>query len=203
MAYRGLLVGLGNPGRQYEYTRHNIGFRVLESFCQRMAAEAQARGRKAAQALLFDIRYGDDLWLAACPQTFMNLSGKSVAVLSRVHGFLPEQILVIHDELDLVPGTVRFKRGGGLAGHNGLRSIASDIGSRDFFRLRLGIGRPSPGREVASYVLTGFSPAEQAVVQEMIDRAVFALQEYLEKGIEQAMQVVHGGALAGAEKIRS
>ena len=200
MAYYGLLVGLGNPGRQYEYTRHNIGFRVVERFCQHMAAQPQNRGRKAAQALLFEVRFGDGLWLVACPQTFMNLSGKTVAVLSRVHGFVPEQILVIHDELDLVPGTVQFKRGGGLAGHNGLRSIAGDIGSRDFFRLRLGIGRPASGSEVASYVLADFPSAQRELVTEMVDRAVLALQEYMEKGMEEAMQVVHGGSLSGKKR---
>ncbi len=200
MAYCGLLVGLGNPGRQYERTRHNIGFRVVECFCQRFAAQPLLRGRKAAQAFLFEVRWGNGLWLVACPQTFMNLSGKTVAVLSRVHGFVPEQILVIHDELDLAPGTVRFKRGGGLAGHNGLKSIASDIGSRDFFRLRLGIGRPASGSEVAAYVLAGFPPSQEREVEDMIDRAALALQAYLEKGMEQAMQVVHGASLFEEKK---
>ena len=193
MAYRGLLVGLGNPGKQYEYTRHNLGFSALLSFCKNQAAEPLLRGRKSAQALLFDVRFGSDLWLSVCPQTFMNRSGLSVAAILRNQHFLPEQILVIHDELDLPLGTVRLKRGGGLAGHNGLRSIADALGSRDFLRLRLGIGRPVGGSDVADYVLAHFRPEEKFFVQKMLADADFALQKYLENGIDYAMQLVHTG----------
>ncbi len=191
MAYRGLLVGLGNPGKQYEHTRHNLGFSALLSFCENRSAEAILRGRKSAQALLFEVRFGSDMWLAVCPQTFMNRSGQSVAAILRKQHFLPEQILVIHDELDLPLGSVRFKRGGGLAGHNGLRSVADALGSRDFLRLRLGIGRPVGGSEVADYVLARFRPEEKSCVEKMLVDANFALQKYLENGMDSAMQLVH------------
>lgn len=192
MGYCGLIVGLGNPGRQYACTRHNLGFRVIEKFCERPLVTEQIAGRKSAQALLFRTCSGQSEWLLACPQTFMNLSGKSVSFLLRAYGLNPDQMLVVHDELDLACGTVRFKRGGGLAGHNGLRSIAEHIGSRDFFRLRLGIGRPEPGRNIADYVLSSFAPSEQQSVTEMLASAAHSLQDYMDSGFDLAVQALHG-----------
>ena len=153
-----LIVGLGNPGRQYEKNRHNAGFLFLDSLvesCGQMwAGESKFHGHVA------NCLFGREAVILLKPQTFMNKSGLSVAAISRFYKIKVEEILVVHDELDLSVGVVRLKKGGGHAGHNGLRDIIAHLGSRDFCRIRIGIGRPLAGRSVADYVLSNPSKNE-------------------------------------------
>ncbi len=153
-----LIVGLGNPGDQYAKTRHNIGFRVLD--------DLGLSFQKGFQGLVS--KEGDIVYLK--PQTFMNLSGNSVLAAASFHKIKPEDICVIHDELDLPFGEVRFKKGGGHAGHNGLRDIMRVLGP-DFARVRIGIGKPEHKTEVASYVLSQFTRDEESQLGAIIERA--------------------------------
>ncbi|MBS4097795.1 MAG: aminoacyl-tRNA hydrolase [Sulfuricella sp.] len=165
-----LLVGLGNPGSDYEKTRHNAGF----WFCERLAEqlgigflnEARFRGRVA------HVR-ADRAWLLM-PQTYMNRSGQSVGELARFHRISPAEILVVHDDLDLSPGVLRLKFGGGAGGHNGVKDIAAHLGSPDFWRLRVGIGHPGDRNEVAHFVLKSPSGEERGAIDEGLGRALAA-----------------------------
>lgn len=192
MKYNGLLVGLGNPGPKYARTRHNFGFAVIDRLlahwkdtpgcqCQERSARLQAHVWEVSED------NGARCWLVVKPLTFMNLSGQVVGAMSRKHGIDPKSILVAHDELDLPLGKVRFKSGGGLAGHNGLKSIAALLGTRDFLRLRLGIGRPEDPSTVADYVLRPFSPDQLELVEKSVDVAVEGLLDYCRSGLTPAM----------------
>lgn len=158
-----LIVGLGNPGRQYEKTRHNAGFLFLDRLVEDSAAswvdESRFRGLVASCHVA-----GRKVFLLK-PQTYMNKSGEAVGKVARYYQIAPEEILVVHDELDFDEGIVKIKKGGGHAGHNGLRDIIAHLGCKDFARLRVGIGRPSNGKAVADYVLSNFSREGWAVVQ--------------------------------------
>jgi peptidyl-tRNA hydrolase, PTH1 family len=160
-----LIVGLGNPGQQYEKTRHNVGFLFLEN----LAADMGCGWRKQAdfQSLFAEGLYASQKLMLLKPETFMNRSGLAVGKVARYYKLLPEEILVVHDELDFAVGVVRLKQGGGHAGHNGLRDIIAHLGSNNFYRLRLGIGRPAPGRAVADYVLSEPSRAEVATLTDV------------------------------------
>ena len=141
MAVAGLIVGLGNPGKQYESTRHNMGFLFVDELLREAKNVSSMSGDKFRCELWKAALPGSpDQWLIAKPQTFMNLSGECVQPLAAWHRLLPENILVVHDELDIAPGRMKFKKGGGNAGHNGLKSITQRLGTPDFYRLRLGIG---------------------------------------------------------------
>lgn len=179
-----LIAGLGNPGPEHAANRHNVGFRCVE----RLAA---------AHGLVFDKRqkYGclalgtilDRRVVLVKPQTFMNESGRAVVALMRFYQVPPERTLIIYDDLDLPPGTVRLRPEGGSGGHKGMRSIIEHLGSRNFPRLRIGIGRP-PGRmDPAAYVLQDFSAEEQPLVEEALARAVTAVETWLREGIVMAM----------------
>ena len=146
-----LIVGLGNPGADYDKTRHNVGFWLLDSLARRYGGVFRREAKFHGEACQVSVD-GHPLWLLK-PQTFMNRSGASVIALARFYKLVPEAILVVHDELDLPPGAVRLKRGGGHGGHNGLRDIIQQLGSREFLRLRLGIGHPGDSRAVINYVL--------------------------------------------------
>lgn len=195
MAVTGIIAGLGNPGARYASTRHNLGFLVVDALVahwQHAPAVACAfRDGQLAQAWEVVEEFEQRRWLVLKPLTFMNLSGKALARPVQKHGVAPHQVLVIHDELDLPLGTVRFKAGGGLAGHNGLKSVAETLGSRDFLRLRLGIGRPPVGVPGAEYVLQPFAPSEWPVVQESVAVARDAVLQYCAKGVEAATQWLH------------
>ena len=189
-----LIVGLGNPGREYKETRHNAGFWWVE----RLAGLLQAsfRGESKFHSHLAAARSGDggDLRLAM-PQTFMNRSGLAVASLARFYRVTPAEILVAHDELDLKPGVVKLKQGGGNAGHNGLKDIAAALGSGDFWRLRVGIGHPRDGalseQEVADYVLHPPPREERLLIDDAIARAL-AIWPWLARGdTERAMHELH------------
>jgi PTH1 family peptidyl-tRNA hydrolase len=187
-----LLAGLGNPGPEYEATRHNAGFWWIDAAARELGATLQperaysglaARVNRSAAA-------GGPLWLLE-PMTYMNLSGKSVAALARFFKIAPEEILVVHDELDLLPGQVKLKQGGSHAGHNGLKDIVAQMGSADFWRLRLGIGHPGVKAEVINYVLKKPSPEHRQAIEDGIARSLSALDALLAGEMEVAMRSVH------------
>lgn len=171
-----LIVGLGNPGRDYEETRHNAGF----WFCARLA---QAWGIPLAHESRFHGIVGrspGNIWMLL-PQTFMNRSGQAVGALARFHRIAPAEILVVHDELDIPPGQLRLKFGGGMGGHNGLKDITSHLGTQDYWRLRIGIGHPGDRNEVVNYVLKPPRREEQSEIDAAIERAL-DLMPLVEKG---------------------
>lgn len=188
-----LLVGLGNPGPEYVDTRHNAGFWWIDAVASRLRASLQPErsyhglvarvNRPAAQG-------GDPLWLLE-PMTFMNLSGKSVSALARFFKIAPAEILVAHDELDLQPGQVKLKLGGSAAGHNGLKDIHAQLGTPDYWRLRLGIGHPGVKAEVVNYVLRKPLAEHRKAIDEAIDRSLGALDLLLAGDMERAMMQVH------------
>ena len=170
-----LIVGLGNPGRDYEETRHNAGF----WFCARLA---QSWGASLAMESRFHGIVGKsagNVWMLL-PQTFMNRSGQAVGALTRFHRIEPAEILVVHDELDIPPGQLRLKFGGGMGGHNGLKDITSHLGTQDYWRLRVGIGHPGDRNEVVNYVLKPPRREEQAEIDAAIERAL-GLMPLIEK----------------------
>ena len=164
-----LIVGLGNPGQQYEKTRHNAGFLFLDSLA---AEQSSAWSNKSEfQGLLSECKIANEKVLLLKPQTFMNRSGQSVGKVARYYKILPEEILVVHDELDFNAGLVKLKLDGGHAGHNGLRDIITHLASKNFYRLRLGIGRPAGDMEVANYVLSAPSKSDWQLICTAIDTA--------------------------------
>lgn len=185
-----LLVGLGNPGPEYDATRHNAGFWWLDAVAAKLGSRlAFDRGYHGHVARLN--RQGQEpLWLLE-PQTYMNLSGKSVAALARFFKVAPEEILIAHDELDLLPGQVKLKLGGSHAGHNGLKDIVAQLGSADFWRLRLGIGHPGVKAEVIDYVLKKPSQEHREAIMHCISRTLDALDLLLAGDMERAMMKVH------------
>ena len=186
-----MIVGLGNPGEEYEHTRHNAGFDAVDL----IAEEVGARYWKTeCGALTAKGAYRDHDLVLAKPQSYMNTSGGPVKQLMNAYGVDAEHLIVVHDELDIDPGTVRVKFGGGHAGHNGLRSIIDKLGSRDFSRIRVGIGNP-PGRmPVADFVLKQFRPKELEEFDETCARAADAAALALVRGVVFARDHVNGGA---------
>lgn len=182
MADLHLVAGLGNPGPEYERTRHNLGFLTADLLADRSGARFR---RSKHQALVAEGRDGDARLILAKPQTFMNESGRAVAALQRFYKLEPGQIIVVHDELDLPFGTVRVKLGGGTAGHNGLNSVASTIG-RDFVRVRVGIGRPTGRKDPVDFVLEPFIKREQAEVPALVERAADAVLAVIRDGVSLA-----------------
>jgi peptidyl-tRNA hydrolase, PTH1 family len=197
-----LIAGLGNPGSQYTATRHNIGFRVVEA----LAAEADAgpwRAKFSGEVCRIELS-GEEIWLLK-PLTYMNLSGQSVQPAAQFYKIPTEQVLVIHDELDVPFSEIRLKKGGGHAGHNGLRSIMASLGSPEFARLRMGIGRPPAGYrgEIADYVLSPFQPVEEALTQDWIKRAVSCVKMIMRGGLGPTMNRINTKpAAAKKQKIK-
>ena len=179
-----LVIGLGNPGREHERDRHNVGWMVADELARRMDGRWRAKfSGQLAEARL------DALRLALLkPETFMNDSGRSVAAATRFFKVEPESLLVVHDDVDLEPGRLQARAGGGLAGHNGLRSLAQTLGTQEFLRLRIGVGRPGRGdpRSVADYVLSPFELAED--VGALVSRAADAVETVAREGVEAAQQ---------------
>lgn len=188
-----LIVGLGNPGVEYEDTRHNVGFWLVERLADELkvslAAQSKFFGRVARAG-----HGGDELWLL-CPSTYMNRSGQSVAALARFYKITPAEILVVHDELDLPPGAIRLKQGGGNAGHNGLKDISAQLGTPDFWRLRLGIGHPGDRAAVADYVLHAPRKEEQGEIDHALDRCLLAWPRLSAGDFAGAQQQLHGKAV--------
>ena len=186
-----LLVGLGNPGPEYEATRHNAGFWWIDTVARRLGAHLSAD--KAYHGLVARVnRPTGPIWLIE-PQTYMNLSGKSVAPLARFFRIAPEEILVVHDELDVLPGQMKSKQGGSAAGHNGLKDIQAQLGSPAFWRLRLGIGHPGDRAEVAGYVLRKPPASERELIEGCIDRSMEALDLLLAGDMPKATALLHAG----------
>ena len=179
-----LVAGLGNPGREYERTRLNAGWLVLDELARRHSGS----WRSKFSGSLAEIRLGDLRLALLKPETYMNDSGRSVGAAVRFFKVEPEQVLVVHDDVDLEAGRLQARAGGGLAGHNGLRSLAQHLGSQDFLRLRIGIGRPGRGdpRPVADWVLSPFSPEEDA--EALVARAADAVETIARDGLEAAQQ---------------
>jgi PTH1 family peptidyl-tRNA hydrolase len=162
-----LIVGLGNPGRDYEETRHNAGF----WFCAQLAQNLGAAFTTQSKFHGIVGKSPRGVWLLL-PQTFMNHSGRAVGALARFHGIAPAEILVVHDELDIPPGQLRLKFGGGMGGHNGLKDISAHLGTQDYWRLRIGIGHPGDRNEVVNYVLKPPRRDEQILIDDAITRAL-------------------------------
>jgi len=182
-----LIVGLGNPGREYERTRHNAGFWLLERFAVR---EGIALHKDAKFSALVGRHEQSGAWLVM-PQTFMNLSGKSVVLLAGFFKIPAPEILVAHDELDFAPGVARLKQGGGVAGHNGLRDVAGRVGSPEFWRLRIGIGHPGERGAVADYVLGKPAPEDREAIDASIGKALDVLPLCLAGDMQGAMLKLH------------
>jgi PTH1 family peptidyl-tRNA hydrolase len=177
-----LVVGLGNPGKKYDGTRHNVGFEIIRQVARQHGFPA-AKSIKSAEVQKGSI--GGQEVLLAQPMTYMNLSGDAVGGLARYYKIEVEDIVVVHDELDFEPGVVRIKNGGGHGGHNGLRSIIGHMG-REFLRVRVGVGKPEA--EGADHVLSRFSGNERILINEAIDRAVKAVEMLVREGEEAAMR---------------
>ena len=184
-----LIVGLGNPGREYAQTRHNIGFMLID----RLASHLNARGMKIqSKAIIITAQIEGQKLILAKPQTFMNLSGQSIQGLVHFYKLPLDHILVAHDDLDLQFCTIRLRPGGGAAGQKGIKSTIEQLGTPDFARLRMGIDRP-PGRmDAAAYVLQEFSPKEVSAVTEMLDRAVEAAITWSTQGLNASMNKYNG-----------
>lgn len=182
-----LIVGLGNPGKQYERTRHNAGFWLVERFAAREGIALKSEPRYHAYV---GRHVPSGAWLLL-PQTFMNVSGKSVALLAGFFKIPAAEMLVAHDELDFLPGVAKMKQGGGVAGHNGLKDIAARIGALDFWRLRLGIGHPGDKSLVADYVLAKPAPDDREAIDRAIDRALDVLPLCLGGDLQGAMLKLH------------
>lgn len=176
-----LIVGLGNPGVKYHHTKHNIGWDVFEEISYLRDARWTEKFKGLYTVHNFD---GDKIYFLK-PQTFMNLSGESVQPLMSFFKITLDNILVIHDEIDLPFGSIAFKNGGGLAGHNGLKSISATLGSQDFKRLRMGIGRPEHG-DVSNWVLSGYMGEEKDFFKHYLKATAIAVEEYLKIGFEKA-----------------
>jgi PTH1 family peptidyl-tRNA hydrolase len=190
-----LVVGLGNPGKEYERTRHNAGFWLVERFAA--ASGVALRKDPKYQALVG--RMEGSAWLLL-PQSFMNSSGRAVQMLAGFFKIKPEEILVVHDELDFPPGTARIKQGGGIAGHNGLKDISQRIGSHDYWRLRLGVGRPAAGADVADYVLHKPSLEDKEAIDASIENALAVLPQCISGDLQGAMQKLHSQDRAAPKK---
>jgi PTH1 family peptidyl-tRNA hydrolase len=182
-----LIVGLGNPGKEYERTRHNAGFWLVERFAVQSGVALRKDGKY--QALVG--RLGSNgAWLVL-PQSFMNASGRAVQMLAGFFKIQPAEILVVHDELDFAPGLAKIKQGGGIAGHNGLRDISHRLGSHDYWRLRLGIGHPGDKNVVADYVLNKPSAEDREAIDGAIGRCIEVLPLCLAGDMQGAMQKLH------------
>lgn len=184
-----LFVGLGNPGPDYEATRHNAGFWWIDALARELKVNLVPERSYYGLAGRTSVN-GQSVWLLQ-PQTFMNLSGKSVASLARFFKIQPEEILVVHDELDLPPGQVKLKRGGSHAGHNGLRDIHAQLGSPDYWRLRIGIGHPGEKSEVANWVLKKPAPDQRTLIEDSIAHSLKAHTAMLAGDMDKATLMVH------------
>lgn len=190
-----LILGLGNPGVEYHGTRHNVGFGVVEELSRRHGI---ALGRQRHKARFGSGRIGPESVLLAEPVTFMNLSGEAARPLMEFHGIEPASLIVVHDEADFTPGAVRLKWGGGTAGHKGLVSLVRHLGTPEFFRIRIGIGRPPGGPEkMTRWVLERPHGEEAELFALGIQLGADAVEKLLAEGIEAAMRTFHGAGMAG------
>nr|WP_173057833.1 aminoacyl-tRNA hydrolase [Phytohabitans houttuyneae] len=187
-----LVVGLGNPGREYTGNRHNVGFMVADLLAKRMGARFGRHKRAVADVAEGRLVPGGPRLVLAKPLTYMNLSGGPVAALSQFYKIPVGNIVAVHDELDLGFGTVRAKVGGGEGGHNGLRSMSKSLGSKDYVRVRFGIGRPPGRQDPADYVLSDFSSTERKELEFLVDRAADVADVVVTRGVEVAQNAYNG-----------
>lgn len=184
-----LVAGLGNPGRQYVFTRHNAGFWFADALAMKLGISLARESRFAS-----DVGKQGDLRIAK-PTTYMNDSGRAVAALARFFAVSPAELLIVHDELDLRPGEAKLKQGGGVAGHNGLRDIQAQLGASDFWRLRIGIGHPRdstlPAQDVVDYVLKPPRDEERDAIVSALERALGAWPDIARGDMERAMMTLH------------
>jgi PTH1 family peptidyl-tRNA hydrolase len=181
-----LIVGLGNPGSKYELTRHNIGFLLVDQLADKYVP---AGFRQKGQVLVAEGAIVGEKVLLAKPQTFMNLSGQGVVPLAQFYKILPPDILVVYDDLDLEVGKIRLRTKGGAGGHNGIKSIIQLLGTEEFPRLRIGVGRPPADEDAADYVLSRFTKEEWPVITKVIASGVTAVEAFLKEGMQQAMNI--------------
>ncbi|MGV0805877.1 aminoacyl-tRNA hydrolase [Mycolicibacterium setense] len=184
-----LVVGLGNPGPAYAKTRHNVGFMVADVLASRIGSAFKVHKKSGAEVITGRLA-GAPVVLAK-PRCYMNESGRQVGPLAKFYSVPPGRIVVIHDELDIDFGRIRLKVGGGEGGHNGLRSVASALGSKDFQRVRIGVGRPPGRKDPAAFVLEAFSAAERAEVPTICEQAADATELLIAQGLEPAQNTVH------------
>lgn len=184
-----MIVGLGNPGNEYRDTRHNAGFWLIDELAWQWNAPLREE-KKFHGYITRTTQYGRDIWLLK-PQTFMNLSGKSVAALAQFYKIQSEEILVVHDELDIPCGRIRFKLGGGNGGHNGLKDIQAKLGTPAFYRLRLGIDHPGDRNLVVGYVLNKPTPDDQQKIDDAITKSLQGLPLILNGEKEEAIRFLH------------
>ena len=180
---RWLVVGLGNPGERYAATRHNAGAMVIEAMAQQLGAKLKSH---RSGCLVAEGSIGGEKVVAARPTSYMNESGRPVRQLAAFYKTAADKVIVVHDELDIPFGQIRVKEGGGTAGHNGLKSVAAHLGTKDFPRIRFGIGRPRGG-DAVDYVLQRFSSSERKEMPDLIARSIEAVERILEAGTERAM----------------
>lgn len=187
-----LVVGLGNPGKEYAGNRHNVGFLVADLLAQRVGAKFARHRRAVAEVAEGRLGFGGPKLVLAKPLTYMNLSGGPVAALAQFYKVPSGQVIAVHDELDIPYGQLRVKCGGGEGGHNGLRSMSKSLGTKDYVRVRVGIGRPPGRQDPADYVLSDFSAAERKELEFLVDRAADVVEAVVTRGLEWAQNAYHG-----------
>lgn len=191
MSERWIVVGLGNPGPQYERTRHNVGQMVLDELAARTASKFTVHKQTRAQIAETRLYPGGPRLVLVKPMSYMNLSGGPVSNVMKFFGVTTENLVVVHDEVDIDFEAIKLKRGGGEGGHNGLRDISKACGSKDYLRVRVGVGRP-PGRmDTADFVLKPFTATEQSEVPLLLDRAADAVEHIIEHGLTSAQNAIH------------
>jgi peptidyl-tRNA hydrolase, PTH1 family len=188
-----LVVGLGNPGKEYAGNRHNVGFMVADLLASRVGAKFGRSKRAHADVAEGRLGFGGPKLILAKPLTFMNLSGAPVVQLAQFFKVPVDNVLAVHDELDVPYGQVRVKRGGGEGGHNGLRSMSKSLGSKEYARVRFGIGRPPGRQDPADYVLSDFGGAERKELEFLVDRAADVVEAVVLEGVEWAQNKYHAG----------
>ena len=185
-----LIVGLGNPGREYEKTRHNAGFRAIDILADSLGCKID---RMKFQGLYTQVNYKGKKLMLLKPQTYMNLSGRSVLQLSAYFNIPPQRIIVLFDDISLEPGRLRLRADGSAGGHNGIKSIISEVGSQDFPRVKIGVGaKPHAQQDLADWVLSGFSAQEEKALSAALDRAAEAALCIIEKGVPEASNRFNG-----------
>ncbi|TDC40892.1 aminoacyl-tRNA hydrolase [Micromonospora sp. KC213] len=188
-----LVVGLGNPGREYAGNRHNVGFMVADLLAGRLGARFGRHKRAVAEVAEGRLGFGGPKLVLAKPLTYMNLSGGPVAALAQFHKIPAGRVIAVHDELDIPYGQVRIKLGGGEGGHNGLRSMSKSLGTKEYVRVRFGIGRPPGRQDPADYVLSDFGAGERKELEFLVDRAADVVESVVTKGVEATQNAYHGG----------
>ncbi|WP_018149832.1 aminoacyl-tRNA hydrolase [Leeia oryzae] len=184
-----LIAGLGNPGREYEDTRHNAGFWWVDQLARRASGQFRLEGKFFGEVCRVRLD-GEEVWLQK-PMTYMNKSGQAVGALAKFYKIQPEEVLIVHDELDLAPGTAKLKQGGGHGGHNGLKDIIAHLGTPNFWRLRLGIGHPGDRAQVVNFVLKAPTLNEQIEIDKSMDAAAAVVTEIVAGNMSAAMLKLH------------